>query len=113
MLPPEAQRQLDNERTKLAAMEPPSMLDPETAASVRSAIVDSFIVGFRRALTLAAALAVLGALVAWLVIESRPHGRSLALITFTLAVISIPFFIARAHPSSSRIHNSQAHMLDG
>jgi sugar phosphate permease len=49
------------------------MLDMETAASVRRTIADSFIIGFRWALTLAAALAVLGALIAWLVIESRPQ----------------------------------------
>jgi hypothetical protein len=60
----------------LAAMEPPPTLDPETAASVRSAIADSFIGGFRRVLTLAAALAVLGALIAWLVIKDRPQRQS-------------------------------------
>ncbi len=112
-LSPESRSQLDTERAKLAALEPPATLDLETVVSIKRAIADSFIGGFRWTLTLAAALAILGALVAWLVIESRPHGRSQALITFTLAVISIPFFIARAHPSSSRIHNSQAHMLDG
>jgi EmrB/QacA subfamily drug resistance transporter len=72
-LPPEAQHQLDIERTKLAAMDPPPTLSPDTATGVRSAIVDSFIGGFRRVLTLAAALAVLGALIAWLVIERRPQ----------------------------------------
>jgi hypothetical protein len=52
-------------------MEPPSTLDPETVASVRRAIANSFIGRFRWALTLAAALAVLGALIAWLAIENR------------------------------------------
>jgi hypothetical protein len=66
---------LDNERAKLAAMEPPSTLDPETVASVRRAIANSFIGRFRRALTLAAALAVLGALIVWLVIEDKPLSR--------------------------------------
>ncbi|MGH9766344.1 MAG: hypothetical protein ACREAB_02825 [Blastocatellia bacterium] len=75
-LPSEAHRQLDNDRAKLAALEPPSTLDPETAACVRRAIADSFIVGFRWVLTLAAALAVLGALIAWLVIEDRTRERS-------------------------------------
>jgi EmrB/QacA subfamily drug resistance transporter len=73
-LPPEARRQLDNDRAKLAAMEPLHTLDPETAASVRLTIADSFIVGFRWVSTLAVALAVLGALIVWLVIENRLPG---------------------------------------
>jgi EmrB/QacA subfamily drug resistance transporter len=68
--PPEARRQLDNDRAKLGALEPPATMEPETAVSVRRAIADSFIVGFRRLLTLGAALAALGALVAWLVVEN-------------------------------------------
>jgi EmrB/QacA subfamily drug resistance transporter len=75
-LPPEARRQLDNDRAKLAATEAPPMLDLETAASVRRTIADSFIVGFRWVLMLAAALAVLGALITWLVIENRPQRQS-------------------------------------
>jgi predicted MFS family arabinose efflux permease len=74
--PPEARRQLDNDRPKLAAIEPPATLGLETAASVSSAIADSFIIGFRLALTLAAALAVLSALIAWLTIENTPRSRS-------------------------------------
>jgi EmrB/QacA subfamily drug resistance transporter len=74
-LAPEAQRQLDSDRAKLAATEPPPTLDPETAASVRRAVADSFIVGFRLALTIAAALVVLGALIAWLVIENRTQSE--------------------------------------
>ncbi len=75
-LPAEAQRELDETRAKLAATEAPPALDPDTAASVRNAIADSFIVGFRRVLTLAATLATLGAFIAWLVIEDSPHSRS-------------------------------------
>jgi len=74
-LPAEAQRQLDNDRAKLAATEPPPMLNLETAASVRRTISDSFIVGFRWVLTLAATLAVLGALIVGLVVERAPHPR--------------------------------------
>jgi len=73
---PEARHLLDNDRPKLAAMEPPSTLDPETVASVGRAIANSFIGGFRWALTLAAALAVLGAIIALLVIEARTNQRS-------------------------------------
>jgi MFS family permease len=72
-LPPEARRQLDDERTKLAALEPSPALEQETAASVRHAIADSFIVGFRSVLALAAASAVLGAIMVWLVVERTPQ----------------------------------------
>ena len=75
-LSPEARHLLDNDRAKLAAMEPPGALSLETAVSVRRGIVDSFIVGFRWVLTLAAALAVLGALIAWLVVENRQYYQS-------------------------------------
>jgi hypothetical protein len=75
-LSPESRRQLDNERAKLAAIEPPPLLDLETVVSVRRAIADSFIIGFRRLLTLAAALAVLGAFIVWLVIENWPQRQS-------------------------------------
>lgn len=74
----EARRQLDNDRAKLAALESPATLAPDTAVSVKRAIADSFVVGFRWVLTLAAALTVLGALIAWLVIENRPQRRSVA-----------------------------------
>ncbi|MGH9840727.1 MAG: MFS transporter [Blastocatellia bacterium] len=73
---PEARRQLDEIRAKLAALEPPPTLVPDTAARVRHAIADSFIVGFRWVLALAAALAILGALIVWLVIEDRPPEQS-------------------------------------
>jgi EmrB/QacA subfamily drug resistance transporter len=75
-LSPESRRQIDNRRAKLAAIDPPPMLSLETLISVRLAITDSFIIGFRLVLTLAAALAVLGALIAWLVIENRPQRQS-------------------------------------
>ena len=74
-LPTEARRQMDETRAKLAAMEPPATLDPETAVNVRRVIADSFIAGFRLVLTLAASLAILGALIAWLVIENRMQGE--------------------------------------
>jgi hypothetical protein len=75
-LPPESRRQLNNDRVKLAALEPPDTLDLETTISVRRGVVDSFIVGFRWVLTLAAALSALGAIVVWLVVENRPQGQS-------------------------------------
>lgn len=75
-LPQESRGQLDNERAKLAALEPPATLDPDTAVSVRRVIADSFIFGFRWTLTFSAALAVLGALIAWPVIGNRQCNQS-------------------------------------
>jgi MFS family permease len=74
-LSPETRRQLDNDHAKLAAMDPPSTLNPAAATSVRRTIADSFIGGFRLVLTFAAALAVLGALIAWVAIENTPRRR--------------------------------------
>src|SRR5499427_3241254 len=75
-LSPEARRQLDNDRAKLAAMDPPSALSPEIAASVRRTIADSFIGGFRWVLMVAAALAVLGALIASMAIGARTDSEA-------------------------------------
>jgi len=75
-LSPEMRRQLDNDRAKLAAMEPPAALSPEIAASVRRTTADSFIGGFRWVLMVAAALAVLGALIASMAIGARTDQRS-------------------------------------
>lgn len=75
-LAPEARRQLDAGRARLAALEPPAELDAVTAASVRLAIKDAFLAGFRRVLLVATALAVLGALLAWLLVERPPHPQT-------------------------------------
>jgi hypothetical protein len=75
-VPPESRLQLNDDRVKLAALEPPSTLSPETATGVRRTIADSFIVGFRRLLMFAAALAILGALVAWVAVENRLQRQS-------------------------------------
>jgi EmrB/QacA subfamily drug resistance transporter len=74
-LSPESRRQLNNDRVKLAALEPPPTLDQKTAVSVRRAIADSFIGGFRRLLTLAATMSALGSIVIWLVVERNSHPR--------------------------------------
>jgi len=69
----EVRDHLDNDRAKLGALEPPPTVALETAASIRRAIADSFIAGFRLVLAIAATLSLLGALMAWLVIEEKPH----------------------------------------
>jgi hypothetical protein len=72
-LSPEVRDHLDNDRAKLAGLEPPSTVVRETAASIRRTIADSVISGFRLVLAVAAALSLLGALIAGLVIEEKPH----------------------------------------
>lgn len=72
-LAPEVRRQLDDGRAKLAALEPPPALPPETAASVRRAVAASFIAGFRRVLLFATMLAWLGALLVWRIVERPPR----------------------------------------
>ena len=71
-LAPEVREHLNNDRTKLATLEPPPTLVLETAMSVRRMIADSFTTGFRTVLVIAALLSLLGALIALLVIEKQP-----------------------------------------
>jgi predicted MFS family arabinose efflux permease len=72
-LTPEVRQYMDNDRAKLATLEPPPTLVIETAASIRRTITDSFIAGFRMVLAISAALTLLGAFIAWLVIQQRPQ----------------------------------------
>jgi len=71
-VPPEAQQLLANERKKLAAAMIPPSVPAELRTAVRGAIESSFVDAFRLVMLLSAALAVGGALCAWLLIESRP-----------------------------------------
>ncbi len=76
-LTPEVRDHLNNDRAKLATLEPPPVLVLETAVKVRRTIDDSFITGFRTVLAVAASLSLLGALLAWLVIEKKPPQEEL------------------------------------
>ena len=70
-LPHEARQAIDAQRTRLAAADIPAGLDPAMTESLRRALGDSFVAGFRAAVFVAAALALLSALSAWLLIEGR------------------------------------------
>lgn len=70
-LPPAAVREIDAQRTRLAAAEPPASLNDAERAEVRRALDESFVAGFRAAVFVAAALALAGALSAWLLVEGR------------------------------------------
>jgi hypothetical protein len=68
---PEARQQIDAQRTKLAGIEIPTGVSPDQAASIESAIDDSFVSGFRVVMLTAAVLAVISALSAALLIEGK------------------------------------------
>jgi EmrB/QacA subfamily drug resistance transporter len=70
-LSPEAQQTLDERRTKLAATEPPESLDAATRETLKQAIDEAFVYGFRRVMIVAIVLALLSALSAWVVIEGK------------------------------------------
>ena len=57
----EQRRALQRDETKLAGLQPPSDLDPSTAAAVRESVQASFVVGFRMVMLICAALAVTSA----------------------------------------------------
>lgn len=61
----EVRAELQSNETKLAALKPPSGVEPGTAAAIESAIVASFVFTFRRMMWICAALALASAAVAW------------------------------------------------
>jgi EmrB/QacA subfamily drug resistance transporter len=62
---------LTGERTKLAGAEIPQTVAPALAQSLRQAVADSFVAGFRRVMLVAMTLALLSSLSAWLLIEGK------------------------------------------
>jgi EmrB/QacA subfamily drug resistance transporter len=75
-IPAESRRFIDDQRIKLAGAEVPDDVDPQVQARLRQAINESFIWGFRQIMLIAAALALLSALAAWLLIQGK--GRQLS-----------------------------------
>ena len=74
----ETRASLDAERTHLAATTVPAGLSDQLGASVEGAIAGSFVAGFRYTMLIAAVLAVLSALAAFLLIEDRRATSSTA-----------------------------------
>jgi MFS family permease len=70
----EARQTLDEQRTKLAAAEPPENLDSSLRQSMEQAIDEAFVYGFRRIMAVAIVLAVMSALSAWVIIEGKATG---------------------------------------
>ena len=63
-LPQDVFRHIQENETRLAALQLPAGLDSETAVTVRSAISQAFVTGFRRIVLLCAGLALAGSVVA-------------------------------------------------
>jgi EmrB/QacA subfamily drug resistance transporter len=69
---------LEGERSKLAGAAMPPGVDAATAASVKRAVAESFVAGFRWVMLSSAGLAVLSALSAWLMIGGGPAAQPAA-----------------------------------
>jgi len=67
--PPAARQQLLSNRTRLAAIDPPSGLDPAQTANAKTAIDNSFLFAFRLVTFCCAALSIASAVTATLIIE--------------------------------------------
>jgi hypothetical protein len=67
----EARQTLDAQRINLAAIAIPTNLDEATRSTVKQAIDECFVSGFRRVMLVGAALALASSLVAWLSIKAR------------------------------------------
>jgi MFS family permease len=70
-LPPAASQSLQAQRSKLAAASIPEDLDQITKQTIGHAISESFVQAFRLIMAIGATLAVVSAIVAWLLIGSR------------------------------------------
>jgi EmrB/QacA subfamily drug resistance transporter len=75
-LSPGTLQEIQANEIKLAGLQPPSGLDASTAAMVRTAISQAFVVGFRVVTLICAVLSVASSAVAWLVIPPTSTQRS-------------------------------------
>lgn len=69
-------RELEANVAKLGSLDAPSGADPQTAATIRSAISQAFVFGFRVIMLLCAGLATVSAAVAWRRIPSQSAGTA-------------------------------------
>jgi len=68
-------QELESNVDKLGSLDAPASVDPQTADSIRSAIAEAFVSGFRLIMLLCAVLAIVSAVVAWRWIPSRNRAR--------------------------------------
>ena len=70
-VPAEVKQVLNDQRTKLAGAQLPPDIDPVVGRLLKQAVDESFVAGFRRVVAVAAGLALLSALSAWLLIGGK------------------------------------------
>ena len=75
---PEVRQALDAQRTKLAGVEIPANVEPGLRQSLKEAVDESFVAGYRRVMVVSMLLALLSALSAWLLIaaKTKSEGKS-------------------------------------
>ena len=71
---------VDAQRLDLAAAHPPEGTTPDTAAAIDEAIDASFVAGFRVAMLIGAAMALLGAAAAWRLVEGKSAKPGLTVV---------------------------------
>ena len=77
-LAPRVIEAVEQQRTRLAAIELPATMDPQDAVLAGHAIAEAFVAGFRWIMVISAALALVSAAIAWLLIggaSDQPRGR--------------------------------------
>ena len=75
-LPAQILQEIQSHEIDLAAMKPPTGLDPDTRAAVMRSILSAFVYGFRVVMLLCSGLSLTSCLVAWLMIPKNPRGSS-------------------------------------
>jgi hypothetical protein len=70
-LQPEIRADVEARQAELAAAQPPEDADAETAAAIGRAIDQAFVDGFRIAMYVAAITTLIGAVIAWLMVEGK------------------------------------------
>jgi EmrB/QacA subfamily drug resistance transporter len=75
-LGPAIQKQIEEQRMKLAAIEIPQEIGSQAGERIRQAIRESFVAGFRLVMLIASGLALASAAIAWLIVGDPPPRRS-------------------------------------
>ncbi len=76
---PEVKQAVDAQRTKLAGVEIPANVDPGLRQSLKAAVDESFVAGYRRVMVVSMLLALLSAFSAWLLIDGKTSRQSAVL----------------------------------